>query len=432
MAKKSGPKSTRKKKSTAKKKAAPKKPAATSGAVKKAAAKPKAKARKPAAPKKVKVSTKALLVKQFDTSATAGKSLYTPKPTTTDVPDSPPFVTGQSAKETKRVKGLLLKRFDLKAAPATKPKKKAAPAKKAAAKPKAKKPGATKKAKVSIKNLLLKKFDTSAAAAKDLYSAEAVTSEIPDSPPFVTGQGAEDTARIKALLLKAYDLEAKPRIKEVPEPIAEEIERPMPPMPPSSVSGGGTSPVARAMIMGLCGLAMLITLVIGASFSNRDKFYLKEAHGAVQVWQGKFAPVGTEMVMTLDGMKIASPVQDVYSENEAYGMVHNHFLGKADALLNEPGWPDFRKVNAYLKQAAAHAPTPDARVKVQARMNGLNFLVLLHRTDVALGRGTMADLQAAEEHLKKAGTYVSADYQRELLERRRAAVGMALAALAAK
>jgi len=206
----------------------------------------------------------------------------------------------------------------------------------------------------------------------------------------------------------------------------------MPPMPPPAVSGGGASPVARAMIMGLCGLAMLITLVMGASFSNRDKFYLKEAHGAIQVWQGKFAPVGTEMVMSLDGMKMPSPVQDVYSENEAYGMVYNHYLGKADALLNEPGWPDFRKVNAYLHQAVAHAPTPESRVKVQTRINGLNFLVLLHRTDVALGRGTMGDLQAAEEHLKKASTYASADYQRELVERRRVAVERALAALAAK
>jgi len=221
--------------------------------------------------------------------------------------------------------------------------------------------------------------------------------------------------------------------EEVPKPIAEEIERPMPPpMPPPSVSGGGASPVARAMIIGLSGLAMLITLVIGASFSNSDKFYVKEAHGAVQVWQGKFAPVGSELVTSLDGMKMPNPVHDVYSKEEAYGMVYNHFLGKADALLNEPGWPDFRKVNAYLHQAAAYAPTPESRSKVQTRMNGLSFLVLLHRTDVVLARGTMADLQAAEEHLKKASTYASADYQQELVERRRVAVERALAALAAK
>jgi hypothetical protein len=322
---------------------------------------------------------------------------------------------------------LLLKAFDLKAAPA---KKEAAPAKKKEAK--AKKPAAPKKPKVSTKDLLLKKFETSAVAAKELYTPEASTSAIPDSPPFVTGYDAEETKRIQALLLKGFDLKAKSPPEEMPEPVAEEIEMPAPPMPPPSVSGEGPSSVGKAMVLGLCGLAVLITFVIGASFSNRDKFYLKEAHGAVQVWQGKFAPVGTEMVLSLDGMKMPTLVQDVYSEQEAYGMVYNHFLGKADALLNEPGWPDFRKVNAYLGQAAAHAPTAESRAKVQARMNGLNFLVLLHRSDVALARGKMADLEAAQQHLKKADAYASIDYQRELVKRRRVAVERALAALAAK
>jgi histone H1/5 len=428
MVKKSKPKSTGKKKSTAKKKAGPKKPAVTSGAVKKGAAKSKVKAR----PKKGKISTKNLLLKKFDTSATA---VYKPKATALKIPDSPPFVTGLSAKETKRVKALLLKAFDLKAAPA---KKKAAPAKKATAKPKtkakpkAKKPAEPKKAKVSVKDLLLKKFDTSAAAAKDLYTPEAATSEIPDSPPFVTGYDADETKRIRALLLKRFDLKAEPAIEETPEPGAKEIERPTAPMPLPSVSGEGSGSVAKAMVLGLCGLAVLIAFVIGASFSNRDKFYLKEAHGAVQVWQGKFAPVGTEMVMSLDGMKLPTPVQDVYSEEEAYGMVYNHFLGKADALMNQPGWPDFRKVNAYLHQAAVHAPSAESRAKVQTRINGLNFLVLLHRSDVALARGTMADLEAAQEHLKKADAYASIGYQQELVERRRVAVERALAALATK
>ncbi len=308
--------------------------------------------------------------------------------------------------------------------------KKAAAKSKVKAKSKPKKPAAPKKAKVSIKDLLLRKFDTGVVASKGLYTPKPTTAEIPDSLPFVTGQSAKETERIKALLLKAFDLEAEPRVKEVPKPVTEEIERPMPPMPPPSVSGGGASPVTRAMIIGLCGLAMLITLVIGASFSNNDKFYVKEAHGAVQVWQGKFAPVGSELVMSLDGMKMPSPVHDVYSKEEAYGMVYNHFLSKADALLNEPGWPDFRKVNAYLRQAGAHAPTVELRQRVQHRLNGLNFLVLLHRSDVALASGKMGDLQAAEEHLKKAGTYASADYQRELVERRRVVVEGALAKLA--
>ena len=57
-----------------------------------------------------------------------------------------------------------------------------------------------------IKDLLFKKFDTSVPAAKTPYKSAA--SEIPDSPPFVTGRSTKETKRIKALLLKAFDLKA--------------------------------------------------------------------------------------------------------------------------------------------------------------------------------------------------------------------------------
>ena len=432
MVDKSGRKSSGKRKSASKKKAGPKRPTGTSKAAR-AATKPKAK--KASGRKKVKVSIKDLLLKKFDTGAKAATSLYKPAPAIADIPDAPPFVTGLDAKETKRIRALLLKKFDLKSPPAAKAEKKGTPAKRGAvAEPKKKgKPEAeAKKVKVSIKDLLLKKFDKGATAATHVYRPKTATMDIPDSPPFVAGHDAEETKRIQALLLKSFDLETKPAVKEAPEPVVKEAARTAPSRPSPSVSAEGSGPVAKAMILGLAGLAILIAFVISASFSNRDKFYLKDAHGAVQVWQGKFAPVGTELVMSLDGMKMPAPAQNVYSQEEAYRLIYNHFMGEADTLLNERGWPDFRKVNDYLRHAAAYAPTAESRMKVQARMNGLNFLVLLYKSDVALAKGTMPDLEAAREYLKKAAGYASIDYQRELIQRRRMAVERALAALAAK
>jgi hypothetical protein len=323
---------------------------------------------------------------------------------------------------------LLLKKLDLKSHPAAEAKERKKPAKEKG-KPEAK----AKKVEVSIKELLLKKFDTPAITATDLYQPKTATIEMSDSPPFVAGHDAQETKRIQALLLKTFDLKTEPAVEEAPEPVAEEMAKTAPPMPSPAISGEGPgSSVAKTMVLGLCGLVILIAFVISASFSNRDKFYLKEAHGAVQVWQGKFAPVGTELVMRLDGMKMPAPAQNVYSEEEAYQIVYNHFMGEADTLLNEAGWPDFRKVNEYLGQAAAYAPTAESRMKVQARMNGLNFLVLLYKSDVALAKGGMADLESAQAYLKKAAEYASIDYQRELIQRRRMAVERRLAALATK
>jgi hypothetical protein len=122
----------------------------------------------------------------------------------------------------------------------------------------------------------------------------------------------------------------------------------------------------------------------------------------------------------------------VYSEKEAFGIVYDYFQDKADTALNEPEGPDFGEVNGYLRQAASYAPTAESREMIQRRLDGITFLVLLHRTDVALTKGGLPDLRAAEKHLEKAASYASMDYQRELAEKRRIVVERAIAVLVAQ
>jgi hypothetical protein len=286
--------------------------------------------------------------------------------------------------------------------------KKAASTKKAAAKPKPKaKPKPTGKAKakkvsakrqkVSVKELLLRKFDTGVLeelAAKSPYKAKAPVQIPATAPPFVTGYDKKETERIRALLFEQFDLKAKPPVRETkkaepveePEPIPEIFERPKY-EPPEWVLTARPHPMAKAVRFGLGGLALLIAIIVGASFSNRAKFHLQNADGAIQVWRGKFAPSGTELVMSLDGMKMPNPIRDVYSEKEAYLIVSSYFQKKADEVLNEPGGPDFAKINTYLRQAASYAPTKELRDLAQRRLNGMNFLVLMHKADVAFTPG---------------------------------------------
>ena len=72
----------------------------------------------------------------------------------------------------------------------------------------------------------------------------------------------------------------------------------------------------KAMRMGLYALALLIAIIVGTSFSNRSKFYLKESGNGVEVWRGKFAPTGTELVYTLDGIAAPNPLKDAYTQKE--------------------------------------------------------------------------------------------------------------------
>ena len=69
--------------------------------------------------------------------------------------------------------------------------------------------------------------------------------------------------------------------------------------------------------------------------------------------------------------------------------------------------PNHVKINRYLHQAGSYAPTQELRDLVQLRLNGMNFLVLMHKTDVAFTKGTLPDLQAAKAYLEEADSYAS-------------------------
>lgn len=313
---------------------------------------------------------------------------------------------------------------------------------KASAKTRGKKAAAPRRRKQSKKDLLFRKFErvpAEAVVAERVYKPKAPL-KFPEAPPFVTGYDEEETKRVRSLLFKQFDLKVEARAEAarvaapveaaaMPSPGAEPVAEYKPPPPEMSPGPGGTSTAVKA---GLGVLAVLILIIIGTSFSNRGMFYLKDVDGGVQVCRGKFAPIGKELVLHLEGMAMPQPVQDVYSKEEVYLMAFRYFLDKADALLDDPEGPDFSRIKGYLHQAASYAPTGALRNGVQARLKGIDFVVLLHRADIALTNGTLPDLRAARGYLDKAASYASSSYQREQLAKTRAVLERAIAALEAK
>lgn len=312
---------------------------------------------------------------------------------------------------------------------------------KLAAKANGKKAAAARKPKDTAKDLLFRKF---AAGAVDKVSEaphkKEAPLEIPDAAPFVSGHDEQETKRIRALLFKHFDPKDEPAMEEIKEAApVEEAAQPAPEVfkrqkyeTPNQVLTGRPHPMAGMVKGGLCGLAALVAVIIVASFLNTGKFYLENVNGAVQVWRGRFSPTGKELVLSLDGMEASRPLQAVYSETEIRPLVFGYFRDKADAILNEPGWGDFTKIKEYLHQAASYAPTGELREMVQLRLDDIDFLMLLHRADVALGKGKIPDLEAAKTYLDKAVLYASRDYQRDILGKTKAAVEGEIAALEAK
>ncbi|MCK4788739.1 MAG: hypothetical protein KAV87_33660 [Desulfobacteraceae bacterium] len=381
--------------------------------------KKKSTAKKKAAPKK---SVKASVSKEKDLRK-QGK----PKK---DAAKSKPVAKPKSVAKTKGEKVM-----------ETKPKPKAKP--KSVAKTKEKKVAAVKKPMVSIRDLLFKKFDVGAPERPVAASAfeKKRRATIPEAPPFVTGYNEEETKRIRAMLFKKFDLKGKAPVEAIKEAPSEGEAVAMPPpveervpeyQPAASVSSGGPEPMAKGIKVGLWALVVLMAIIIGTSFSNRAKFYLKDVDGVVQVWRGKFAPAGEELLLSLDGIKTQEPRKDVYTREEICPIVFSYFQDKADAVLDEPRGPDFGKIKVHLFQAASYAPTKELREKVRLRLKSMDFIVLFHKADIAFGRGTLPDLEAARAYLDRAGTYASSDFQRELLVGTRAVVDSAFAAMRAQ
>jgi len=334
------------------------------------------------------------------------------------IPEAPPFVTGYGKKETERIRGLLFLKFDLKV-----------PAKK---KPVKDKPAA-KKAKLTIRDLIFKKFDT--GPIKPVVLGKTTLS-IPEAPPFISGYDAQKTEKIKALLFKAFDFKATPeevigQVPSKPEPASASPAIP-PYEPVSSTDSAETGQMSKTMRMGLCALALLIAIIVGTSFSNRSKFYLQEFDSGVEVWRGKFAPSGMELVYKLDGVKVPNPLRESYSKKEISPILFDFFLDKADTVLNVPAGPDIPKMKAHLRQAGDFAPSQAFQNQIERRLKSIDFIVAFHKADVALSKGKASDLRAAKSSLTRAYASATTDYQRELVAKTQTAVDEATAALKTK
>ncbi len=330
----------------------------------------------------------------------------------------------------------------------SKAKKKSTAKKKAAAKaaPKAKKAPAVKtkktapkttQKKVSVKDLIMKKFGV--WKPETLYTVRPDETDSKDSaaPPFFSGS-EEETRRIKELLLKKFDLA---EIKAAAEKAAAEkaaAEKAVEPEvsvsyePPDS---GGTitdDPMEKAMKYLVAAFAVLIALVIGSSMINKNKFYIHATDGALEIWQGRFAPMGEACLISLPGVQPPETIKNIYSKADAFPLIFNYYVEKADTLLIVPGLPDFAGIKTYLNKALAYATTPAANEAVFSRLNNIELMVLLYKADVSASKPTLSDLNQAKGFLSEAARLGIDDLKVDLIHQKMDAVDQQIAALKAK
>jgi hypothetical protein len=337
---------------------------------------------------------------------------------------APPFFRTDSQDEADRLKGLLLKRVDLKSRPVpegpaeTMVSIQAAETGPAAAPP-------------DYRTLIMKKFD------RPTPVLISVVMKGPEkdftAPPFFTAETDEEAHRKKGLLFKKFDLHAvseeapkrKPaEIAEIPaETMPGPVRKELPPQPkvevayekPPKIDMEERDPMDKFVKYAIAGFALIVLLIVAYSFANTSNYYIRPTKAGIDIWQGKFSPLGEELLISLPGIKAPTESKAVYSKKDVYPLVFAHYLDKADSLLEEKRFPEFEQIEENASKALKYSISKEERDAAHARITSLQSLVFQYRANVAISRG---DLKSAKELLGQAKILASDEFQKEAIQQR--------------
>ncbi|MEA1947760.1 MAG: hypothetical protein U9N83_10740, partial [Thermodesulfobacteriota bacterium] len=179
-------------------------------------------------------------------------------------------------------------------------------------------------------------------------------------------------------------------------------------------------------------LVVLVAIIVGSSMINKTKYYMNAKQGALEIWQGRFAPMGEELLITLPGVQLPETIKDVYSKKDVFPLISNYYVEKADALLVVPGLPDFEGIKGYLNKALSYAATSASTEAAYNRLNNIELMILFYKADVAAGKATISDLKDAKHYLDQATALSTNDLQTNMINQKIDAVDKQIATLKAK
>jgi hypothetical protein len=350
---------------------------------------------------------------------------------------APKKAAPKTAKKTAAKKTATTKKPAAKTTPKAAPKKaapkKAAAKKTAPAKPKAapKKTAAPKK--VSIQELVFKKFEPLQTLPAQMPATKQAVSAV-SAPPLITSADPKEVERLRAVLLRKFNMnEIKAAVKEpepipepAPEPEAEPaapaVESPREPAPAAAAAtkpepesaayitvepsepNGGAEPMSLPVKIAIAAAATIVFLLLAISYNNSSKYYILPKDQAIEIWKGRFSPKDEAFYMVLHGAQAAEPVKEVYTRQEVFPLIFDYYINKADTLLEVPGLPDFDGIKGYLHQAENYALSQAMKTTASSRLNTIERMILLYKADVALSKDSQDSLESAIKMLKEAAT----------------------------
>jgi hypothetical protein len=204
--------------------------------------------------------------------------------------------------------------------------------------------------------------------------AHAVSKLKAEEKPTMTSKKDEEKAR-EILFRRFDDVKSKPTEKEavpkkgqVPKPA--EIKGPK----ESAYTPAPEEPMDKTLKYAIGAFAFVIAILVMASLSNSNKFYFKQNQKMIELWQGKFAPMGETRVASFSDAKILEglPEQRLYTKAQAFNAVSNYFIRRADEILNTGQTPDLKSAKSCLLQASRYAASESTRQAVQVRLKSID------------------------------------------------------------
>jgi chemotaxis protein histidine kinase CheA len=314
---------------------------------------------------------------------------------------------------------------------------KAAAEKAAAEKAAAEKAAAEKAAaeKAAAEKAAAEKAAAEKAAAEKAAAEKAAAEKAAAEKAAAEKAAAEKAAAEKAAAEKAAAEKAAAEKAAAEKAAAEKAAEPEVSVsyePPVDSDTTLSDPMEKAMKYLVAAVVVLVAIIVGSSMINKTKYYMDAKQGALEIWQGRFAPMGEDLLITLPGVQLPETIKDVYSKKDVFPLISNYYVEKADTLLEVPGMPDFEGIKSYLNKALSFAVTSASTEAAYNRLNNIELMILFYKADVAAGKATISDLKDAKYYLDQATALSTNDLQADMINQKIDAVDKQIATLKAK
>ncbi|MGD9018578.1 MAG: hypothetical protein PVH30_14420, partial [Desulfobacterales bacterium] len=158
----------------------------------------------------------------------------------------------------------------------------------------------------------------------------------------------------------------------------------------------------NAMKIGALAVAAIFLLLIVYSYANTGKYYISDSDGAIEIYRGIFAPMGTSRMATLTGVTVPEEAKTVYDWKDAYGLLYAYHTNQADALLEVPGVPDAAALKDHLELAVKYAPNRELMEAAKGRLLSLKLQVEIQKAAAAINRRTIDSVEKGIAILQRA------------------------------